>query len=154
MTVDSRVFGLYAGIFGVIGIAFGLTGFLSIRWAESVYISAASGDIVQTLGPVFAGVIVLQNTIVLQFLSLVLVLVFGFLFGSEQLARESGALVGGVGGLVGHLSLTIPSVLLVIVAPSEAQAFAPPSMLTLAISTLILAGIAGAVSGYVGSAAS
>jgi hypothetical protein len=151
MDIDARTLAMYPVIFGPLGIVFGLVGFISIRWAEAVYISAAAGEIVQTLGPVFAGTVVLQNTIMIHFLSLALVLVFSFQFGTQQLTTTDGAAVGGLGGIIGHASLLVPSIPLLIVAPAESQVFTLPSMLPLAISALVMAGLIGAISGYFGA---
>lgn len=151
MNIDSRTLAMYPAIFGPLGIVFGLIGFISIRWAETVYISAAAGGIVQTLGPVFSSVVVLQNTIMIHFLSLALILVFSFQFGSRQLTDKDGAVVGGLGGIVGHASLLVPSIPLLIAAPAESQVFTLPSMLPLAISALVMAGLVGAISGYFGA---
>lgn len=151
MNIDSRTLAMYPVIFGPLGIGFGLVGFISIRWAETVYISAATGEIVQTLGPVFAGAVVFQNMILIHFLSLALILVFSFQFGAQQLTTTDGAAVGGLGGIVGHASLLVPSLPLLIAAPAESQVFTLPSMLPLAISALVMAGFIGAVSGYFGA---
>jgi hypothetical protein len=150
MTLDSRLLGVYAAIFGTLGVAFGLIGFLSVQWAESVYITSASGDAVRTLGPVFAGFAALQTSVLLQFLSVVLVFVFGFVFGSRQFSPRDGALIGGAGGVVGYVSLTIPGLGLLLLAPSRAQVFPLSSILLLLVGSLVVSAVAGTAGGYVG----
>lgn len=151
MALDTRFLGVYVGIFGTLGVAFGLVGLLSVRWAESVYVVSAGGDIVQTLGPIFSGFVVFQNSVFLQFFALVLAFVFGFIFGSREYAARVGALVGGTGGLVGYVSLLVPSMGLLLVAPSQSQVFALSSILLVAVGSFLFSGIAGAAGGYIGA---
>lgn len=154
MTLDSRHLGVYAAIFGTLGVAFGLVGFLSVRWAEAVYITSASGDAVRTLGPVFAGFAALQTGVLLQFLAVVLVFVFGFVFGSREFSPRDGALIGGAGGVVGYVSLMAPALGLLLVAPSGAQLFPLSSILVVIVGTLVVSAVAGTAGGYVGVQAS
>jgi hypothetical protein len=150
MTLDSRLLAAYAGIFGTVGTALGLVGFLSVRWAESVYVASASGEAARTLGPIFAGLVTFQNGVLVQFLALVLAFVFGFVFGSREFSAGDGVLVGGVGGAVGYVTLAVPAIGITLLAPSQSQTFPPTSMLLVVLGAWLLSGTAGAVGGYVG----
>jgi hypothetical protein len=150
MPLDSRLLAAYVGIFGTVGAVFGLVGFLSVQWAESVYIASASGEAVRTYGPIFAGLVTFQHSALVQLLAPVLTLVFGFVFGSREFAARDGALVGGVGGVVGYVSLTVPALALTLLAPSASQVFPPASMLPVVAGSLVLSVVAGAVGGSVG----
>jgi hypothetical protein len=150
MTLDSRLLAAYAGIFGTLGIVFGAVGFLSVRWAESVYIATASGDAARTLGPIFAGLVTFQNGVLVQFLAPLLAFVFGFVFGSREFSAGDAVLVGGGGGVVGYVSLAVPALGLTLLAPAESQVFPPTSILLVLLGAWLLSGVAGAVGGYVG----
>lgn len=154
MSMNSRLIGAYVGIFATLGVAFGLLGYLSVQWAESVYIASADGDMVETLGPIFAGFVVFQNSAILQFLALVLVFVFGFIVGSREYSGRDGALAGGIGGLVGYVSLTVSAMGLLLIAPSESQVFAVSSILPVVGVAFLLSGVAGAIGGYIGATTS
>jgi hypothetical protein len=150
MTLDSRLLAAYAGVFGTLGIVFGLVGFLSVQWAESVYIASASGEAARTLGPIFAGLVTFQNGVLVQFLAPLLAFVFGFVFGSREFSAGDGLLVGGVGGGVGYVSLAVPAIGITLLAPSQSQVFPPASMLPVVLGAWLLSVVAGAVGGYVG----
>ncbi len=149
--IDARFLGVYVGVFGTLGTGAGVVGFLSVRWAESVYLVAAGGDMVQTLGPVFSGFVVFQTSVFLQFLALVLAFVFGFVFGSREYGGRAGALVGGAGGLVGYVPFVLPAIGLLLVAPTASQVFPPSSLLPVVAGSFLLSGLTGAVGGFVGA---
>jgi hypothetical protein len=151
MALDSRVLAAYVGIFATLGTVFGLVGFLSVRWAETVYIASASGGAAGRLGPIFAGLVTFQNSVLLQFLAPLLTFVFGFVFGSREFSVGGGALLGATGGAVGYVALMLPALALSVLAPSGSQVFPLPSILPLVAAALVLSGVAGAVGGYLGA---
>jgi hypothetical protein len=151
--IDSRFFVVYLGVFGSLGIGAGMIGFLSVQWAESVYLISASGDLAQQLGPIFSGFVVLQNSILIQFFAIHMTLLLGLLFGGQKNRGQDGALVGGLGGLIGYLSFFIPAVGLLLVAPTESQLFQISSILLLVAGSFVISGLTGAVGGFIGAEA-
>lgn len=95
----------------------------------------------------------LQNSIFIQFFAIHTTFLLGLLFGGQKHRGRNGALVGGLGGLIGYLSFFIPAVGLLLVAPTESQFFQISSILLLVAGSFVLSGLTGAIGGFVGAEA-
>lgn len=140
-------------VFGTVGLGLGLTGYNTMAWAQSQFLTAAGGETAQQFGPIFVALVYFQGANVAFFLGPVVATLAGLLFGTRMRDRRTAAAVAGAGSLAGFYVMALVTILLSSLAlsgPGASQSFG----LLQALVPVLLAGIptaiAGAIAGYVG----
>lgn len=139
-------------VFGTVGLGTGLTGYNTMAWAQSQFLTAAGGS-AREFGPIFVALVYFQGANVAFFLGPVVATLAGLLFGTRMRDRRTAAAVAGGGALVGFYLMALLTVLLSSLALS-AQGASQSFGLLQALVPIVLAGIptaiAGTIAGYVG----
>lgn len=152
----SRVEDALAGIvvvFAAIGLGLGLTGYNTMAWAQSQFLTAAGGGTAQQFGPIFVALVYFQGAAVAFFLGPVVAALLGLLFGTRMRDPRMAAVVTAGGSLVGFLVMAFLTVAVSSLALSGEGATHTFGLLQ-ALVPLLLASIptaiAGGITGYVG----
>jgi len=74
---------LIVAVFALVGVAFGVVGFVASDWARTQFVAGATGSQPETFGPVFLALSIFQITVTLFLAGPVLAVVLGLLSGSR-----------------------------------------------------------------------
>lgn len=154
MPSTGRVAGLIVGVFAVLGVALGVSGYLAMEWATRQFLVAAGGTTAERFGPVFVALVAFQTTVSQFLIGTAVAGVVGAMAGSRFAVPRTAGLVAAVGSITGFYLMGAISVLVLslVGGPGTEQVYAPGQALgPLALGGLP-AGIAGGIGGVIGSA--
>ncbi|MFB6304062.1 MAG: hypothetical protein ABEH47_02765 [Haloferacaceae archaeon] len=150
MATAGRVFGLIVGVFAVLGVALGASGYLALDWARTQFLVAAGGATPSQFGPVFVALVAFQTTVSGFLVGTAVAGLVGTMAGSRFPDVGTAALVAGGGSLVGFYLMAgvVVLVLTLVGGPGTGQVYGPGQ----AAGPLLLAGVPAAVAGGAGGA--
>ena len=116
--MDSKLkyFGIVIGVFAAIGVGLGLTGYVSMTWAQSVFTSSNQGQFANAIGQMMVGVILLQSIIVTLFVGPVMATVTGLLSGVSLDGAKQSAIFNGVASFAGFYVMVFIAVIVMSLA--------------------------------------
>ncbi|WP_338741853.1 hypothetical protein [Haloplanus salilacus] len=145
-----RQIGLIVATFAMVGVALGAVGFVTVDWARTQFVTAATGSNPATFGPVFVALSTFQTTVTLFFAAPVLAAALGLLSGSRFAVPTVAAGVAAAGALIGFFVMT--GVGLVGLSLPSGAGTGQTYALGGAVGPLLLSGVATAVTGGVAGA--
>ncbi|WP_049972805.1 hypothetical protein [Haladaptatus cibarius] len=151
--------GLIIAVFGVVGIGIGLTGFISVGWMQGTFTNPEQGEIANSFGQLFVGLILLQSIILAFFTGPTIATVTGLISGLSTADGKQAAVVNGVGSFVGFYVMVVVAVVVMSLAydggsssgGSSESLFDLGNTLTTALKVGIPTGAVGVIAGYLGT---
>lgn len=154
MPGTARVFGLIVGVFAVLGIALGASGYLAMEWAREQFVVAAGGTTPGRFGPVFVALVALQTTASQFLVGTAVAGVVGAMAGSRFAVPRTAGLVAAAGSVTGFYLMGLIAVLVLslVGGPGTGQVYDVGQALGPLALGGIPAGLAGGAGGAVGAA--
>lgn len=153
MAATGRVVGLIVGVFAVLGVALGVSGYLAMEWATEQFLVAAEGPTAERFGPVFVALIAFQTTVSQFLVGTAVAGVVGAMAGSRFAVPRTAGLVAATGSMTGfYLMGAIAVVVLSLVGgPGTEQVYGLGQALGPLALGGVPAGVAGGAGGVIGS---
>lgn len=105
---DFRTFGLIIAIFAAIGVGLGLTGFVTMEFAQQQFGAGPdSSEFARSLSQLFVGIIFFMSAVVTFFAGPISAGIGGVTSGVRVQGRNKGALLGGAGSFIGFYVMVI-----------------------------------------------
>jgi hypothetical protein len=145
---------LIVGTFAVVGVAFGTVGYVTADWAQTQFVTAATGTAPETFGPVFLALSVFQTTVTLLFTGPVLAATVGLLSGSRFADVGTAGLVAASGTLLGFFVMASGGLagLSLLSGPGTEQTYpiaaAVGPLLLSSVATTVTGGLAGVLGSW------
>lgn len=154
MPSTGRVVALIVGVFAVLGVALGASGYLAMGWAREQFVVAAGGSSPGEFGPVFVALVAFQTTVSQFLVGTAVAGVVGAMAGSRFAVPRTAGLVGAGGSVVGFYLMGLIAVFLVSLAggPGTDQVYDVGQALGPLALGGVPAGIAGGAGGVAGAA--
>jgi hypothetical protein len=111
-----KTIGLTTGVFAVVGVALGLTGFFPIEYITSQLTNAGEGEFTQAIGQLFVGLIFFQSVMMAMFVGPTIAGLTGIASGISLEDHISSFIVGSVGSFVGFYIMVLTAVIVMSLA--------------------------------------
>lgn len=111
--VSIKHVGLTVGLFVVVGIGLGLSGYIAVDFVQGQFVNEADGELAQSFGQLFVVLIAIQTAFVTFLLGSVVSTVTGLAHSRGLRSRSDAAISNGVGSLVGFPIMVIIAVVLI-----------------------------------------
>lgn len=152
--------GLTVGVFAVVGVGLGFTGFFPMEYIVDQFSATDGGEFAQAIGQLFIGVVFLQSVMMAMFTGPTIGGLTGIMSGLSLNDRASAAVVGGVGGFLGFYIMVLVSIFVMSLAlPSTTgtggetgvqQSTDLGQIITPVVKSGLPTGIVGAITGALG----
>ncbi|MFB6302589.1 MAG: hypothetical protein ABEH78_06990 [Haloferacaceae archaeon] len=151
MPATGRVLGLIVGVFAVLGVALGASGYLAMEWAREQFVVAAGGTTPGQFGPVFVALVAFQTTVSQFLIGTAVAAVVGVMAGSRFAVPRTAGLVAAAGSLTGFYLMGLIAVLCLslVGGPGTGQVYSVGQ----AFGPLAMGGVPAAVAGGAGGVA-